>query len=93
MINAVLSFSFFFFSAFQQGFKKWKKKKPKKQTHPKQKSNLTFYFQAHPVPSQGKKSTEQHLFIKPLLSCLSLLDFGSGFNGRGEGGEAHNREQ
>lgn len=56
---------FFFFSAFQKDLKK--QNKPK--------NHLAFYFQAHPVPSQGKKkSTEQHLFIKFLFSspCLFL---------------------
>lgn len=38
-----------------------------------QKNHLTCYFQAHPVPSQGKKSTEQHLFIKSLFSCPCLF--------------------
>lgn len=39
------------------------------------KAQVTFCFQAHPVPSQGKeKSTEQHLLIKSLFSspCLFL---------------------
>lgn len=37
-------------------------------------TQLTFYFQAHPVPSQGKKKpTEQHLFIKSLFSSPCLF--------------------
>ena len=41
----------------------------------KAKTQVTFCFQAHPVPSQGKKKpTEQHLLIKSLFSspCLFL---------------------
>lgn len=44
-----------------------------KKNKKKQKNHFTFYFQAHPVPSQGKKATEQQLFIKSLFNCPCLV--------------------
>lgn len=53
------------------------------------KEPLHFPLQAHPVPSQGEKSTERHLLMKSLFRVLACFGQGSAgwFPERGPAGE------